>query len=91
MTVPPNPQRVEIDRLMAFLDELTNLSRKYNLIVFSNTGSFQVGHIPFSYVQQGRYFSDVEQPEEGGPITDDIDCYFDSADDLSTVIDLTKL
>lgn len=81
------PQRIDPDKLMAFLDELTNLSRKYKLVV----ANFQVGEIDFATVQQGRYFTDAGLSEDETTIGDVTDCYFDTADDLSTVIDLTKV
>lgn len=81
------PQRIDPDKLMAFLDELTNLSRKYKLIVVN----FQVGEVDFATVQQGRYFTDAGLEEDATTIGDVTDCYFDTTDDLSTVIDLTKV
>jgi hypothetical protein len=93
--MPVPLQRIDVDKLMAFLDELTNLSRKYQLVITGSpvTSDCRAGveTATFDRLQAGRYICDAE-PEEGeGEEESNILFYFDEEADLVHLIDWSKL
>jgi hypothetical protein len=90
-------QRIDRDRLLGFLDELTMLARRYNMVItgeeFSDMPS--VKFAPFEDVHQGRYevFSEgaygdlCEHPVIEGPV----EIVFVPQGELENLVDLTKI